>query len=159
MGTRWVWSTRAMTHPPCEHLCKLGQHTCESRPARGSTRSTLSVRLDLRLPSPIRTARRQRTAMSLAFPSIRMSCRAMRPLASRAPVAVLPRIQTHARAVNTQPAYDGHIPLNWLQTGILTMGSALMSLADPYRHGAFCLPGNYTPLLTHPPSRYGCRPR
>ncbi|KAJ6512667.1 ubiquinone biosynthesis protein COQ4, mitochondrial [Mycena sanguinolenta] len=31
------------------------------------------------------------------------------------------------------PAYEGHIPLNWFETGVLAVGSAFMSLADPRR--------------------------
>ncbi|KAF8176133.1 ubiquinone biosynthesis protein COQ4, mitochondrial [Mycena galopus ATCC 62051] len=31
------------------------------------------------------------------------------------------------------PAYEGHIPLNWLETGVLAVGSAFMSLANPRR--------------------------
>ena len=35
------------------------------------------------------------------------------------------------------PAYEGHIPLNWFETGVLAVGSAFMSLADPRRGGEF----------------------
>lgn len=31
--------------------------------------------------------------------------------------------------------YPGHIPLNWFQTALMTVGSAFMSLADPRRGG------------------------
>ncbi|KAF7374363.1 Ubiquinone biosynthesis protein COQ4, mitochondrial [Mycena sanguinolenta] len=31
------------------------------------------------------------------------------------------------------PAYEGHIPLNWFETGVLAVGSAFMSLANPRR--------------------------
>ncbi|KAJ6620071.1 putative COQ4 protein, responsible for restoring ubiquinone biosynthesis [Mycena sp. CBHHK59/15] len=31
------------------------------------------------------------------------------------------------------PAYEGHIPLNWFENGVLAVGSAVMSLADPRR--------------------------
>ncbi|PFH48382.1 hypothetical protein AMATHDRAFT_150047 [Amanita thiersii Skay4041] len=37
------------------------------------------------------------------------------------------------RFVNTTPAYDGHIPLNWFENAFLAVGSAVMSLADPRR--------------------------
>lgn len=33
------------------------------------------------------------------------------------------------------PAYEGHIPLNWFENGVLAVGSAFMSLADPRRGG------------------------
>ncbi|KAF8972242.1 ubiquinone biosynthesis protein COQ4, mitochondrial [Flammula alnicola] len=38
-----------------------------------------------------------------------------------------------ARLINTPPAYEGHIPLNWFETAFLTVGSAVMSLVDPRR--------------------------
>ncbi|KAJ6507730.1 ubiquinone biosynthesis protein COQ4, mitochondrial [Mycena vitilis] len=31
------------------------------------------------------------------------------------------------------PAYEGHIPLNWFENGVLAVGSAFMSLANPRR--------------------------
>ncbi|KAJ7614096.1 ubiquinone biosynthesis protein Coq4 [Roridomyces roridus] len=33
----------------------------------------------------------------------------------------------------TTPAYEGHIPVNWFENGVLAVGSAFMSLADPRR--------------------------
>jgi ubiquinone biosynthesis protein COQ4 len=39
------------------------------------------------------------------------------------------------RAINNQPAYDGHIPLNWFENAFLAVGSAVMSLVDPRRGG------------------------
>lgn len=33
------------------------------------------------------------------------------------------------------PAYEGHIPVNWFENGVLAVGSAFMSLADPRRGG------------------------
>jgi ubiquinone biosynthesis protein COQ4 len=41
----------------------------------------------------------------------------------------------HARSVKTEPAYPGHIPLNWFENAFLAAGSAFMSLADPRRAG------------------------
>lgn len=35
-----------------------------------------------------------------------------------------------------KPAYEGHIPLNTFEAAFLTVGSALMSLADVRRGGA-----------------------
>ncbi|KAJ7111958.1 coenzyme Q biosynthesis protein Coq4-domain-containing protein [Mycena epipterygia] len=38
------------------------------------------------------------------------------------------------RLIGTKaPAYDGHIPLNWFENGVLAVGSAFMALADPRR--------------------------
>lgn len=34
-----------------------------------------------------------------------------------------------------EPAYPGHIPLNWLENAFLAVGSGLMSLANPRRGG------------------------
>jgi len=39
----------------------------------------------------------------------------------------------HVRSVNTKPAYEGHIPLNFFENAVLAVGSAVMSLADPRR--------------------------
>jgi ubiquinone biosynthesis protein COQ4 len=39
------------------------------------------------------------------------------------------------RFIKTEPAYPGHIPLNWFENAFLAAGSALMSLADPRRAG------------------------
>ena len=39
------------------------------------------------------------------------------------------------RYIKTEPAYPGHIPLNWFENAFLAAGSALMSLADPRRAG------------------------
>ncbi|EIN10073.1 ubiquinone biosynthesis protein COQ4 mitochondrial [Punctularia strigosozonata HHB-11173 SS5] len=36
-------------------------------------------------------------------------------------------------ATRPEPAYPGHIPLNWAENAFLAVGSAVMSLADPYR--------------------------
>ena len=33
------------------------------------------------------------------------------------------------------PRYDGHVPLNNIERGALAVGSAIMSLMDPYRGG------------------------
>jgi len=40
-----------------------------------------------------------------------------------------------SRLVNSKAAYDGHIPLNWFETGFLAVGSAIMSIFDPRRGG------------------------
>ncbi|KAJ3711997.1 ubiquinone biosynthesis protein COQ4, mitochondrial [Lentinula raphanica] len=37
------------------------------------------------------------------------------------------------RLINTTPAYPGHIPLNSFENAFLAVGSAVMSLLDPYR--------------------------
>jgi ubiquinone biosynthesis protein COQ4 len=42
-----------------------------------------------------------------------------------------------ARSLHTNPAYEGHIPLNWFENAFLAVGSAAMSLADP-RRGGMC---------------------
>ncbi len=44
-------------------------------------------------------------------------------------------IPRHTRSVKTEPAYPGHIPLNWFENAFLAVGSAFMSLADPRRAG------------------------
>lgn len=31
--------------------------------------------------------------------------------------------------------YRGHVPVNWFQRGLLTVGSAVMGLVDTHRHG------------------------
>jgi hypothetical protein len=42
----------------------------------------------------------------------------------------------HTRHIKTEPAYPGHIPLNFFENAFLAAGSGLMSLADPRRAGA-----------------------
>ena len=42
----------------------------------------------------------------------------------------------YARSINTPPAYEGHIPVNWFENAFLAVGSAVMSLVDPRRGGA-----------------------
>ncbi|KAF8630509.1 hypothetical protein AX15_002879 [Amanita polypyramis BW_CC] len=49
------------------------------------------------------------------------------------PFLRLRRGQDAARFIHRVPAYDGHIPLNWLENAFLAVGSAVMSLADPKR--------------------------
>ena len=44
----------------------------------------------------------------------------------------------HNRFINTKPAYEGHIPLNWFENAFLAAGSAVMSLLDPRRGGESC---------------------
>jgi len=41
----------------------------------------------------------------------------------------------YTRFLNTQPVYPGHIPLTRFENAFLAVGSAIMSLADPYRAG------------------------
>jgi len=45
---------------------------------------------------------------------------------------------SHTRTVKTEPAYPGHIPLNWFENAFLAVGSAFMSLANPRRAGKQC---------------------
>jgi hypothetical protein len=40
------------------------------------------------------------------------------------------------RKASTKPAYEGHIPLNWVENAVLAVGSAVKSLSDPRRGGA-----------------------
>ncbi|KAJ7814443.1 ubiquinone biosynthesis protein COQ4, mitochondrial [Mycena olivaceomarginata] len=64
-------------------------------------------------------------------------------LRSRLPRLSVPlniaRIVSHKNVISTRsmgskaPAYEGHIPLGWFENGVLAVGSALMSLADPRR--------------------------
>ena len=64
------------------------------------------------------------------------------PLASQTSI-LCPKIRSrfsenvgYARSINTVPAYEGHIPLNWFENAFLAAGSAVMSLVDPRRGGA-----------------------
>ncbi|KAJ7067318.1 putative COQ4 protein, responsible for restoring ubiquinone biosynthesis [Mycena amicta] len=41
----------------------------------------------------------------------------------------------HRSASSKVPAYEGHIPLNWFENGVMAVGSAFMALADPRRGG------------------------
>jgi len=65
------------------------------------------------------------------------STRIARPLAARVAFSnVLPAAVFYQRRHVAQPAYDGHIPLNWAENAFLAVGSAVMSLLDPRRAGA-----------------------
>ena len=58
------------------------------------------------------------------------------PLAARVTFSnVLPAAVFQQRRNVSQPAYDGHIPLNWAENAFLAVGSAVMSLLDPRRGG------------------------
>lgn len=77
--------------------------------------------------------------MSLLYAPLRVSRCAARSLATLPSInAALPH-HTHApwqtRSASNQPAYEGHVPLNWFEHGFLTLGSAFMALANPRRGG------------------------
>ncbi|KAJ7081847.1 putative COQ4 protein, responsible for restoring ubiquinone biosynthesis [Mycena belliarum] len=42
-------------------------------------------------------------------------------------------VNTRFLGTKVVPAYEGHIPLNWFETGVLTAGAAFMALANPRR--------------------------
>ncbi|KAE9390489.1 Coq4-domain-containing protein [Gymnopus androsaceus JB14] len=48
-------------------------------------------------------------------------------------LAARPYLSIQSRSINTTPAYPGHIPLNSFENAFLAVGSAVMSLMDPYR--------------------------
>ncbi|CAL1717302.1 unnamed protein product [Somion occarium] len=72
-----------------------------------------------------------------AIRALQASARQSRLLAETSSRLSAHYIQT--RSVQTQPAYEGHIPLNWFETGLLTIGSAYKALTDP-RRGGLVLP-------------------
>ncbi|KAH9033220.1 putative COQ4 protein, responsible for restoring ubiquinone biosynthesis [Lactarius deliciosus] len=57
----------------------------------------------------------------------------------------------HTRHIKTEPAYPGHIPLNWFENAFLAAGSAFMSLADPRRADMIAALGETTagPVLPY----------
>ena len=58
------------------------------------------------------------------------------PLVARVAFSnVLPAANLQLRRNVSQPAYDGHTPLNWAENAFLAVGSAVMSLIDPRRGG------------------------
>lgn len=66
------------------------------------------------------------------------SRRVVGPLTARVAFSnVLPAAVFQLRRNVSQPAYDGHIPLNWAENAFLAVGSAVMSLVDPRRGGVF----------------------
>jgi len=68
------------------------------------------------------------------------SRRVVGPSATRVTFAsALPAAVFQLRRNVSQPAYDGHIPLNWAENAFLAVGSAVMSLMDPRRGGAFAI--------------------
>lgn len=44
-----------------------------------------------------------------------------------------------ARLASTQPNYEGHIPLNWLEHGLMFVGASYQALMHPQRGGTYCL--------------------
>ncbi|KAJ7153596.1 ubiquinone biosynthesis protein COQ4, mitochondrial [Mycena filopes] len=65
----------------------------------------------------------------------------------------LPGLIQATRSIGSKvPAYEGHIPLNWFENGVLAVGSAFMSLADP-RRGGPSLPRLRDRMLESPEGR------
>ncbi|KAI1796885.1 ubiquinone biosynthesis protein COQ4 mitochondrial [Ganoderma leucocontextum] len=83
--------------------------------------------------------------MSLISAPLRVT-RSARSLATLAPINAALRHHTpwQTRSVNTQPAYEGHVPLNWFEHGFLTLGSAFMALANPRRGDMVAALGDLT---------------
>ena len=83
--------------------------------------------------------RRPTMSTSLLYAPLRVSRRTARSLTTLAPVPVNAALRHHTpwqtRSASTQPAYEGHVPLNWFEHGFLTLGSAFMALANPRRGG------------------------
>ncbi|KAF7970559.1 hypothetical protein HWV62_23653 [Athelia sp. TMB] len=71
---------------------------------------------------------------SLASCSRHVSRRALSNATGRQ-AALVSTAQLQTRSVNTgrEPAYPGHIPLNFVENAVLAVGSAFMSLANPRR--------------------------
>ena len=80
--------------------------------------------------------------MSLSLTSSRLPSaarQASKGLARAAPtIAASRRNAPHEqmRSKSTQPAYEGHIPLNTFESAFLAVGSGLMALMNPRRGGA-----------------------
>ncbi|CCM04084.1 uncharacterized protein FIBRA_06243 [Fibroporia radiculosa] len=70
--------------------------------------------------------------MSVLSKSFRLVHRAL-PQRTLPAIAKSGMVELGVRRASSQPAYDGHIPLNLFEKGFLAVGSALMSLADPRR--------------------------
>jgi len=69
-----------------------------------------------------------------------MAASVLRSRLSRLSVPLnIARAVSHKNVIATRsigskvPAYEGHIPLSWFENGVLAVGSAFMSLADPRR--------------------------
>ncbi|KAI0787599.1 coenzyme Q biosynthesis protein Coq4-domain-containing protein [Fomes fomentarius] len=86
--------------------------------------------------------------MSLVSASLRASRRTARSLLLSAPANAALRQQSpsarQSRTITTQPAYEGHVPLNWFEHGFLTLGSAFMALANPRRGDMVAALGDLT---------------
>lgn len=48
-------------------------------------------------------------------------------------------LREQMRSKSTQPAYEGHIPLNTFESAFLAVGSGLMALMNPRRGGTLML--------------------
>lgn len=51
---------------------------------------------------------------------------------------------TRSRSTVATPAYEGHVPINAFQRGLLAVGSSLTSLWNPYRHDMIAVLGETT---------------
>ncbi|KAH9928345.1 ubiquinone biosynthesis protein COQ4 mitochondrial [Fomitopsis serialis] len=85
--------------------------------------------------------------MSLANSLPRTARRSITWLPRVSPVLASPKLRVlheQTRPKSTQPAYEGHIPLNTFEAGFLAVGSALMSLANPRRGDMVAALGDVT---------------
>ncbi|KAI0950881.1 Ubiquinone biosynthesis protein [Taiwanofungus camphoratus] len=83
--------------------------------------------------------------MSALACSLNFSRRATLRACAIANSVSLPRSQRCSiRFASSQPAYEGHIPLNWFEAGFLAVGSAFMSLANPRRGDMVAALGDLT---------------
>ena len=53
--------------------------------------------------------------------------------------AIVRNVRTFSVLNRPPPNYKGHVPLNGIEKGVLAVGSAIMALRNPYRHGDIIL--------------------
>lgn len=80
------------------------------------------------------------------------ACRSTRPATSIcAACASSTSSSRRFSALNRPPPnYPAHVPLNRVERAALAVGSGVMSLINPYRHGTLPLPPSNLPQLTIP---------
>lgn len=76
------------------------------------------------------STRRAEIERVVTMPRFTLALLLRKPRAQLLAVQLIPR-----RYIQSQPAYEGHIPLNLVENAFLAVGSAVASLANPRRGG------------------------
>lgn len=109
-----------VAHRAGDRVFRCSPDVADDSPSSGTATATVTMSLVSSLPC---AARHTSKWLARAAPTL---------VASRADV-----LREQVRSKSTQPAYEGHIPLNTFESAFLAVGSGLMALMNPRRGGAF----------------------